>query len=779
MSALQRWPIVSALMAALFLSAPLLQGDARSPGIRKFESARSEARNYWVSHPRLEVDAMGELMLGPTWLEEARAAAESSRSDFDIEPPSRLLARSQTKLDGLVEEAYHQRMQADPAWRYGVLNLETPPANYYAHAFFPENGAGVLLCLLILLLAGAPLERSWGKFVYLTFVVAAIPATAMIFRVVDAASGVPWSGGAGLAGAILGAYFIRGLGGHFVVPGWVLLSGWLAVETVVVRNFWIDDLDRVPWTTLFAAVGIGAFVSGFLRLVGVESKMDSRSGGRDSLAPNPIVSRAARLRSDGNAMQAFDLLQAAWRENPLDEEIAEAFFLSAVEVDRPNAASEAILPSLRQALRKNDLERALEYWVPLAQSETSILLDAPASVRLGEALLAAGYQDEAVFSFQGAIDAGVSPAHADRIVGMALDVDAGIARHAATIALCDSNLRPNRRSELEAIAHPADVMQRAPATGDAPGAAGVESDFLSGLSSLETERGPVAEAENDPEAQLARQALDVGALDPEALSTSISDDIGLDDDGSADLLDADGLDLDGIDLGEDLFALEDDGQSELDGRDELFDVDSFRDLSETDSDLTPLMAASADFAIGDGTRPESPERPSTVPAQAADAQATPSAAAGPVAESAGDEPPLRPLKALVAVPLESDGTSLEIDVEGRGKSRLPLDRIQAISMAAIEGLGSRSVLVVDFVLNWEGAREEPMKVIRFRSDRFDPRRFEPAEIEPLHALSAWVRRLQVRSEAQCLPDRQFLEGLFLHFDSIAAYEAYVLMAQSD
>ena len=148
------------------------------------------------------------------------------------------------------------------------------------------------------------------------------------------------------------------------------------------------------------------------------------------------------------------------------------------------------------------------------------------------------------------------------------------------------------------------------------------------------------------------------------------------------------------------------------------------------------------------------------------------------AEAGLEDEPLRALKALVAVPLEFDGTALEIDVEGRGKSRLPLDRVQAISMAAIEGLGSRSVLVVDFVLNWDDARGEPMKVIRFRSDRFDPRRFEPAEIEPLHALSAWVRRLQVRSEAQCLPDRQFLEGLFLHFESIAAYEAYVLMAES-
>ena len=498
-------------------------------------------------------------------------------------------------------------MQADPAWRYGVLNLETPPANYYAHAFFHENGAGVLLCLLILLLAGAPLERSWGKFVYLTFVAAAIPATAFVFRLVDAAIGVPWSGGAGLAGAMLGAYFIRGLGGHFVVPGWVLLSGWLAVETVVVRNFWIDDLDRVPWATLFAAVGIGAFVSGFLRLFGVESKIATRSS-RDSLAPNPIVSRAARLRSDGNAMQAFDLLQAAWRDNPLDEEIAEAFFLSAVEVERPNAAGEAILPSLRQALRKNDLERALEYWVPLAQNETPILLDAAASVRLGEALLAAGYRDEAVFSLQGALDAGVSPAHADRIVDMALDVDAGVARHAATVALCDSNLRASRRGELESIAHPADVMQRAPASADSRGEAHVEADFLSGLSSLETERNAAVASEDDPEAQLARQALDVGALDPEALSNSFSDGIGgaegadgLETDA---LLEADGLDLEGIDLGEDLFALDDEVGGELDGRDELFDVDSFRDLSETDSDLTPLMAASADFAIGDGEGPE-------------------------------------------------------------------------------------------------------------------------------------------------------------------------------
>ena len=99
-------------------------------------------------------------------------------------------------------------------------------------------------------------------------------------------------------------------------------------------------------------------------------------------------------------------------------------------------------------------------------------------------------------------------------------------------------------------------------------------------------------------------------------------------------------------------------------------------------------------------------------------------------------------------------------------------------MAAVDGLSDRPVLLVDFVLNWREGRDEPMKLIRFRSDRFDPLAFVPEAGDPLAALRSWVGQLVDASGADCLPNRELREGRFARFPSLAEYEARVLMAKS-
>lgn len=140
---------------------------------------------------------------------------------------------------------------------------------------------------------------------------------------------------------------------------------------------------------------------------------------------------------------------------------------------------------------------------------------------------------------------------------------------------------------------------------------------------------------------------------------------------------------------------------------------------------------------------------------------------------------MRALKAVEAVPVEVHDEWIDIDVDERGKSRLPIARIEAIVVAGISGLASRPILLVDFALNWASNPSEPLKVIRFRSDRFDPRSFEPGEMNPLEALTAWVRRLQIRSEATCLPSRAILDGRFARYGSVEEYESEVLTAMRE
>jgi hypothetical protein len=675
------------------------------------------------------------------------------------------------------------------------------------------------------LIVGIALELTWGSLIFSAFVVAVIPMTAQSYRLFDASSGIPWSGGAGLAGALLGAYFIRGLGGHFIIPGWILLPAWLGVESIVVRGFWIDDLGGVPWATICAAVGIGSLVAGALRLANVELKVESRAARRASRGPNPVVVRAARLRSDGDPYQAFDLIQAAWRDDPRSEAVIEAFFSIAVEVGQPEAAAEAIVPSLRNALRKGDVERAIEYWLPIAAKECDVSLEPTAAVRLGEVLLDAGHPKESLFTLRGALDVGVSAAQATRIVKVARDLDDGLARRAAAIALNDAGLDPAIRAELESIAVipsddvPPEAHQVADEAPEMESQSQLDRRVMAEHQAIETTAFPVdadSNIEIDPnESTLNTQAVDAGAFSEENLSAEapvdeepVSSNPAIGSDGNSedvlshwndrDLLESNGgLDLSG-DLDEDLADETMLDVSTLERRSDGFDFgssmadpildDQFE--AETDSDLTPMIDATdemtsplvtADTAVEYSPIDQSAvvfDQPTTffeVPASdepshddfSIGTRAVPSSSPGS---------PLRSMKALDAVPIAMSHDWIEVDASPRGKSKVPYSRIQSIAMAAVNGLGNRPVLIVDVVLNGSDGVDEPMKLIRFRSDRFDPLGFEPEAEDPLVALTTWVTRLQSRSNAICLPSRQLLEGKFDRFDSLEAYEREVLMA---
>ena len=615
MGSLWKLPIVSLLFAVAIGVAPLVLEEGPQDE-NQFEAARDEARRYLVRNPNLEVDALGELMLDAAWIEDMReAAAREQEAEGAIRLPTRMLARSQARLDDLIATAYAARMRADPAWRLGVLDAQAPPRNYLAHAFIHEAMAGLVLGVLVCLFVAAPLERTWGSLVFAAFALPAIPFAAYAYRLLDAVSGVPWSGSSGLAAAIVGAYFIRGLGGHFTLPGWVLLPAWLAAETFVVRNFWIDDLGSVPWATLCASVGFGAAAAGALRLMNVESKLDAIAERSTSSGPNPIVSRAARLRSDGDPYQAFDLMQAAWRDDPKDLDVVEAFFAIAVEVGQPEAAAEAILPQLRGALRKGDVDRALEYWLPLASRQSVVALDATPAVRLGEALLDKGQPAEALFTLRLAIDSGVSPAHAARIAKLAHERDSDLARRAAAIAMSDPSLDPRLREELDAIA----------AEAGAP-AAELEATLLAAPTLSRSQLDRRVSAEHQPvettafpleadadiestragadahEASLAAQSLDRGALSEASLSAEVGDAAGAGASEPSRTSDV----LSHWNERDAAAAASDDGLSGIDVSD--LELPGELDLTlgvgsdvfegglgvedETDSDLTPLMDAS-------------------------------------------------------------------------------------------------------------------------------------------------------------------------------------------
>lgn len=873
MGGLRKTPIISLLFVVAMAAAAYLLAPDPTLEAATFGPAQVEAREYLVRHPRLEVDAVGESVLESDWLAQMRTAAARADRSLEVELPPRMLARSQARLDELIAAAYDARVASDPRWRHGVGWREVEPENLFLHAFVPASVSAVALAIGVLLLAGVRLERAWGSIVFGAFVLGAIPASALVYRLLDASNGVPTSGASGLVGALLGAYLIHGLGGRVEVPGWLLLPVWLTVEVFLIREVRFGDSTIVPWATLFAAVGLGALVAGALRFFGYEARVASAVARRTPKGPNPVVQRAARLRSDGDPYQALDLIQAAWRDDPTDVEISEAYYSIAVEVGQPEAAAEAILPQLREALKLGDLDRAVEYWFPLASKECDVVLEATASVRLGEALLDAGHPDEALFSLASALDAGVSPAHATRIVSIARDLDEGLTRRAAAIALHEDALDPKVRADLEALV----TLQDA----EPPPSEDPDLEALEGEEAVESrsqlDRRVHAEHQTvettafpldldsdfepaDPSALDFDESMDLAEPEPAAVSPA-------NDDGPCEGREAESFSMNSGDVLSHWGRAEDDtdpladvsGGLGVDAREEpLLEPDDLEtpDLGfdfglrsygadlvdpredETDTDLTPMMDATDELTSpmlkGQAARDAQNEDPATVifdqaaafvPATTAtepvlpetrilsdDAPPAPAVTTVSVTGSvptpvptpapaqsphvATPPPPVvddefafgrteepatamfdaRELKAIEAVPLEAGDRSIEIDADERGKSKLPYSRIQAISIAAVLDLGPRPVLILDLVLNWAGDASEPLKLIRFRSDRFDPGVYVPSAENPLEALTTWIADLERRSGATCLPTRRVLEGEFTRFESLASYERDVLMA---
>ena len=142
--------------------------------------------------------------------------------------------------------------------------------------------------------------------------------------------------------------------------------------------------------------------------------------------------------------------------------------------------------------------------------------------------------------------------------------------------------------------------------------------------------------------------------------------------------------------------------------------------------------------------------------------------------------PRRPLRARLAVPLGLVEQGVSCEVEGGGKTLLPYERIDAMAAGAVRGLSEKPVIVIDLVLNWMALPDEPLKVVRFRSDGFDPRRIVPDRSSALESLRVMLDTILRETGATPLPDAEAARGApFASFESLERYNDRVLMVEPD
>ena len=140
----------------------------------------------------------------------------------------------------------------------------------------------------------------------------------------------------------------------------------------------------------------------------------------------------------------------------------------------------------------------------------------------------------------------------------------------------------------------------------------------------------------------------------------------------------------------------------------------------------------------------------------------------------------RYLRVVRAQPSEILEDGLVIEMESGGKRKIRFDRVDAVSVAAVDGLGSKFVIVIDLVLNWMSESPEPLKVIRMRGDRFDPRQFLPGRDSQLDAMRLFTALLHKRCNATALPDIHSVQGTpFASFSDLASYHRTVLSVEDE
>jgi membrane associated rhomboid family serine protease len=132
-------------------------------------------------------------------------------------------------------------------------------------------------------------------------------------------------------------------------------------------------------------------------------------------------------------------------------------------------------------------------------------------------------------------------------------------------------------------------------------------------------------------------------------------------------------------------------------------------------------------------------------------------------------------KVTEAAPKGLDERGVVLALAGGGSGRIAFEKIQAVAVAAVAGLSARPVVLIDLLLNRNAVEGEALRVVRLRSDKFDPRLLAPGAASPLDALRAFLGDLLARSGATALPDPEGARAKPLRsFADLASYQRDVL-----
>ena len=756
---------------------------------RQYSLEIQEAVQYFAEHPYLMPPDELEPYLGSDWEGQREGLMALREQAGALTPPRFQRQKEQAELDTQIEEATAVRA-SHPFFRWGLISAHPTLAGAFGYMFLHGGWGHLLGNLLLLFLTGPFIEDKWGRPVFLCFFLLAGLAGAGLFMSRFPHLETPLVGASGAVAGCMGAFLVRFwraklrylvwfvfVGFTFSAPAWLMLPLWFGGEFLSARLTEQVNPMGGAGVAYWAHVGgfaFGALVAMGLRVAHIEERwMDGVVARKIGAVSNDGVEAAMQAAEEGRTEEAFAQLQRVVRSDPKNREAAQVYWDQAVALGRADEAAPVLLRLVREEVRAGETELAVQHWMEFAQRGEGLPVEPVLALRLAQELVQQGHRNLATEVLRrGLASPELNATVALRLARAARPLDPRLCGEAARKARVGA--APAEAAEAQALLDEVGDVAESPAV-EVQGATldPMELDAVCGAP-LELEE--------------ASHVVPVGVdADPAGLD--------LDD------VDLDGLDLEDLGLDEDS-ALRDFSDPSLEPLDDPA-LGSEAAPPETLSAEPPLPQAVATRSSDPGAGVE----PGTFDPSALGSDVGPvsedvggsdwgtislddaQASEAPQEESASvDVPPLeppapllRPLRVMEAVPLRLREDSLSLEVDGRGKTRLRFEKIDAVSAAAVRLPGrERPVLLVDLALNFSEGGERPLQVVRLRSDRFDPRRLVEGEAKPLVALRRLVETLLERSGAAARPDRATACGQprFAAYGSLADYEREVLLADS-
>jgi membrane associated rhomboid family serine protease len=325
----RRWPFVTLAIVLACVAVLIVTEIAMQSLERDAEASAAVALAYFEAHPYLDPTPPLDRVIQAQPPRRAQSPASRSRDSRSAygDPTPQERAAEQAKLDVLCADL-NAILAESPLRRYGYVPKDGNVLGLFTSQFMHGGWMHLGFNMWFLWLCGCNLEDKWGRAVFVPFYLSAGVVAALAHAFAAPMSDVPLVGASGAIAGAMGAFLVSFTktkirffyfyfrAGTFDAPAYVMLPLWLGEQLVYGMASTGGDGTGVAY---FAHVGgflYGIAFAAFLKLSGLERKLDDAVEAKVTVSADPRLLRAGELIDSGGAPAALAMLDKLGSENP-------------------------------------------------------------------------------------------------------------------------------------------------------------------------------------------------------------------------------------------------------------------------------------------------------------------------------------------------------------------------------------------------------------------------------------------------------------------------------